>query len=337
MSGWWQRQTLRKRLAAHLALVIAAGALLLTVLSQGIYDIAVKDQENAIFSARVNEAKTLADMSDNIGVWASHYGGMWSQVARANLLDASTGSHVDQNCYASKSLDGRKDDVCYVLKNPALIQREVSDVTERSESRAKFRMTSDKFVNPNNAPNRFESAALESIRDSGKQEYYEVKGEELLYARRIVATNGCLQCHGVPEDAPALMRARYPLSKGYGYEVGKVVGVTSVRIPLDAVQKPPRIGLADALKRLGWPAWAGLGLLALAIANVFFDFSRNVVRSLRILTDSTVRARDAEVGQVVELPVFVKNEHQSANEIHRLSHAIKAFHEAFAITQRRKR
>jgi hypothetical protein len=335
MFTWWQQQSLRKRLALLLFLVLATGVVLLLAFTNSVYEIVRSDHEKALFSARISEARTLADMSDNVGTWAAHYGGMWSRVPTAKVTDPSVGNHLDQACFRRKA-DGEREDVCFLLKNPALIQREMSDVTERSPSQAKFRLTSDKFVNPSNAPNRFESAALEHMRENNAPEYYEVRGKELLFARRIIASESCLRCHGARDEAPMAMRVQYPLSKGYGYELGKIAGITSVRIPLKTTENTPKINYDDVIKRLGWPTWVGVGLLFLAIAFAFFDFGHNVARLLRILTRSAIKASEAEVGEVVEFPVFSANEFESKNEVHRLSHAIKVFHEALAIKQRHK-
>ena len=45
----------------------------------------------------------------------------------------------------------------FYSKNPALAQREFSEVVEKSSSPAKFRMTSHNFMNPVNKPDAFES------------------------------------------------------------------------------------------------------------------------------------------------------------------------------------
>ena len=94
------------------------------------------------------------------------------------------------------------------------MQRELSDITMASPAKAKFRMTSDRFMNPNNAPSEFDKVAMGVIRDSGASEYSEVRGGQLLYARRLIADKGCLKCHGAPASAPAAVTALYPGPQG---------------------------------------------------------------------------------------------------------------------------
>ena len=62
-------------------------------------------------------------------------------------------------------------------------------------------------MNPGNAPTEFDKVAMSTIRETGATEYSEVRGGQLLYARRLVAEKGCLRCHGVPSEAPAAVSA----------------------------------------------------------------------------------------------------------------------------------
>lgn len=83
-------------------------------------------------------------------------------------------------------------------KNPALVQRELSDITIASPARAKFRMTSDRYMNPNNAPSDFDKA-MNATRESGASEYSEVRGGQLLYARRLAADKAACAATAPPQ------------------------------------------------------------------------------------------------------------------------------------------
>ncbi|MCX8116272.1 MAG: DUF3365 domain-containing protein, partial [Burkholderiaceae bacterium] len=45
----------------------------------------------------------------------------------------------------------------------------------------------------------------------------------------------CLRCHGKPEEAPPSIRARYETA--YGYQVGDLRGVVSIKVPYDKFEK----------------------------------------------------------------------------------------------------
>jgi hypothetical protein len=331
--GWWSRQSLRTHFVVLTMLVLATGSFVAYTVARNVYQIIVEEQEKALFDAKLNEARSIADLMVNIGNWATHYNGLWARALKED--QDSVGSFLDQEC--TRKVDakaGKEEEVCYQRKNPALVQREVADVIEKSAMRAKPRIVSDKFVNPNNAPNRFELVALENIRQSGdsSSEYYERTSGQLLYAQKIIGTPGCLKCHGTPAAAPASMRDKYPLSNGYGYEVGKVVGLLSVRLPLDAVT-PVESNFSMVMRRLSTPVLVGFGAFVLTLLAVFVLYSRGVVSPLRRLTSVALAARDAELGEQVHFPRFAENEHESGNEIHQLSHAVKALHESLTISQ----
>ena len=78
-----------------------------------------------------------------------------------------------------------------------------------SPAKAKFRMTSDRFMNPNNAPSEFDKVAMNAIRRIRATEYSEVRDGRLLYARRLVAERAVCAATGCP-PAPAAVAALYP-------------------------------------------------------------------------------------------------------------------------------
>lgn len=187
----------------------------------------------------VNEARTVADMAENIGTWASRYKGVW--IDGKGLSDNQVGNVIDSKRYQlsenllSDDAVSREDHIAtFHRKNPALVQRELADISEQSNSRAKFRLTSDKYMNPSNSPDGFDKRAIRQIEKSGANEYYEVRGGQLRYARKVVAKESCLTCHGSPDKAPKTISMFYPGPQGYGYVVGGVAGVISVTTPYES-------------------------------------------------------------------------------------------------------
>lgn len=246
--------------------------------------------EALVVSRTVNESRTVADLAENVGRWASQYGGVH---ARTVGTDAKfPGNFLTRATFASTEGDGAtlqgartteaggssqeamKRVETYYWKNPALIQREVADVITASGSLSRYRLTARTVLNKNNAPNAFELEALDALqRAPEKPEYWVAKGGQVLYARAVVAQKSCLRCHTSPETAPEFIRtnAMFNGGGGYGYVEGKPVGLISVTVPLQA----PLQAVAGSLNGRIWAA-LGVGALALVwLLATLFSRPRN--------------------------------------------------------------
>lgn len=301
-----------------------------------------------------NQARTVADLVDNLGTWASKYGGLWARTtpmsskpvgdflerevvseqdaAAIEAAIAAVGStnkprsigEMNATAYTSPVV---KEVSSFVRKNPALIQRELSDVTKESTSKAKFRMTSDRFHNPNNMPTAFEMQAIEDIRRTGAEEYSAVQDGQMHYARKLVVQPGCMSCHDTVEKAPAIMKAKYPNSRGYGYKVGDVAGVISVAVPLD-------YGYQSFVRDLGKDAKIAIVGLAALIVLLIAYIQRSIIAKVRKLYLFADRASKAGPDEAIGNFEFVPHEAESHNEVHRLSAAVKRLHASFKIMHR---
>jgi hypothetical protein len=226
-------------------------------------------------SQAVAQARTVADMVENIGKWASNYRGLWVKNIKGQELDL--GSHLDTMVVTPSiannseiSAEEANALIQFHLKNPALIQREISDFTEKSSSTTKFRITSDKFMNPKNAPNRFETMAINEIRKNKSNEFYAISDGQLRYARALVTTEACMRCHDTPAKAPASVRDLYP-NQGYGYEIGTVSGVISVSVPYT-------FSTLELIKNLS--IWFWLSLSALVITVLFISRKKSAANPI---------------------------------------------------------
>ena len=267
-----------------------------------------------------NQARTVADMVDNFGQWATRYRGVWvKDDPRDPRLEV--GSFLEREASTMQGGDSTTapNAAAFHRKNPALVQRELSDITMASPAKAKFRMTSDRFMNPNNAPSEFDKVAMGVIRDSGASEYSEVRGGQLLYARRLIADKGCLKCHGAPASAPAAVTALYPGPQGYGYEEGKLAGVISVAIPLE-------FSFTGFIQRFDAQVWAALAAVGLGVVGLLVFIRQQVIVPVRSVRAFALAASSSEPGAKVEKVDFIEGEHTSANEIHELNTAVKAMH-----------
>jgi hypothetical protein len=257
-------------------LIVAAGAAMWTI------------GQSLVMRQTLSESRTVADMVENIGRWASQYGGVHAKtvgtdakipgnfltrsVYTVNSNDAGLlqGALVPQYNAEQAALSRVE---AYHWKNPALIQREVADVVAASGSKAVYRLTARTVLNANNAPDAFEKEALDVVAAAAERgektpEHWKVQGNTLLYARSVIAQSSCLRCHDTPEKAPEFLRtnAQFNGGGGFGYVSGKPAGLISVKVPLtdpwsELVTSAPKEGLAA----LGIAIAAAIWLAAAAL------------------------------------------------------------------------
>jgi len=248
-----------------------------------------------------SQAETVADNVDAFGSWVAQYGRVW---VRDN--DKSYLGHLGllQNEDPSATTP-RMTAVNFYSKNPALAQREFSEVVEHSASPAKFRLTSHNVMNPGNKPDGFEVGALRRIREGGLSEYYELSPSGFRYARAVLHKASCITCHGDPAAAPNDVKVRYGTQNGFGFKEGEVAGIISVRLPA-------RSFWDVALNVVGiWQLLMILG--AFVIAMLFMRFA--IVGRLKDLTASTQKI---SLGKPGELSV-AKVDPRSRNELDQLA------------------
>ena len=245
--------------------------------------------QTLVLRQTLSEGRTVADMVENIGRWASQYGGVHAKTTGTdakipgNFLTRAVYSVTDNDASVLqgaliKTATGEQAALqrveAYHWKNPALIQREVADVVAASGSKARFRLTARTVLNTNNAPEAFEREALDAVQAAAERgekapEYWKVQSGTLFYARSMVAQASCLRCHDKPETAPDFLRtnAQFNGGGGFGYVAGKPAGLISVKVPMaDAV---------DAMVRSApLQAWAALAVAALSFLWLLFNFWR---------------------------------------------------------------
>ena len=233
--------------------------------------------QSLVLKQTISESRTVADMAENIGRWASQYGGV--HVRTVGAAAKIPGNFLTRSVYSMSGADnqvlqGSKVEAAvaerdalerveaYHWKNPVLVQREVADVITASGSKARYRMTARTVLNKNNAPDAFEREALDAVQAAANdkpdgapaQEYWRVSGGRLLYARSMVAQASCLRCHDKPDNAPEFIRtnAQFNGGGGYGYVAGKPAGLISVSVPMASMEA--------ALQTLPPQVWAAIGL-----------------------------------------------------------------------------
>jgi len=100
-------------------------------------------------------------------------------------------------------------------------------------------------LNPTNKrdlADAWETAAIQSLAQSGAAEFTEVRtldrGRFDFIAVPIRITNdACLTCHSVPEAAPRIMIDTYGRGGGFGWKLNEVIGAQVVSVPMSVAQR----------------------------------------------------------------------------------------------------
>ena len=120
------------------------------------------------------------------------------------------------------------------------LSRIAKDFPNWSQSGIFFNNVSDKPRNPGNRADAYELEAMAWFRAHPKDEERLVEirgngGESFYHYTAPIWIEGyCLQCHGARENAPASVANAY--DSAYGYEVGDLRGVMSIKLPAERLR-----------------------------------------------------------------------------------------------------
>lgn len=109
-----------------------------------------------------------------------------------------------------------------------------------SKDKVTMRNVSDRPRNPLNKADEYEQKAMEYFRknpsDTSHLEKITKDDKRYFnYTYPIIIEEYCLKCHGEKNEAMPSIAKRYDAA--YGYKVGDIRGVTSVKIPIDGLEK----------------------------------------------------------------------------------------------------
>lgn len=237
---------------------------------------------------------------------------------------------------ASSYNESSKDIDTYNWKNSALVQREVSDVVEKSKSKAKFRITSNTVMNKNSAPTDFDKRALAKIKESydkekiiakdsspgpGSLEYHEVVNGKLMYARGTVTSNACLKCHTSLGKSPSFIQTNALFNKGggFGYKEGNIDSITSVVIPIGSIQ-------SSIFKSINSAGIASLILSLLAMSFIMVFVFRKIISPVDKLTKEAEKMATTQMNDSFSPELIASGipKNNTNNEVHKLTHSIVA-------------
>lgn len=151
------------------------------------------------------------------------------------------------------------------LKNPALVTRELSELSNIIGGDFSFHMASRNYINPINEPDEFEESALLFFKDTTKtsitKEFYKIEevnnNSYFRYFAPLFTKESCLHCHSQ-----------------HGYKKGDLRGGISVLLSTDRYQKAKRDNLVFFLES------AILSIIFLSIL-IFISLKRIVIKPLK--------------------------------------------------------
>jgi two-component system, NtrC family, sensor kinase len=157
-----------------------------------------------------------------------------------------------------------------VWRNPAMVTRELSELSRSMGGRVRFQVTSLDPVNPSNAPDDFERQALENLngrhRDSAYPEFVRFENidgvRHFRYFAPLYTESSCMSCHA-----------------SQGYRPGDVRGGVSIIIPTDHFT-------AATMDNLAVTVVGGVLTSALISFIIMLLMQRSVIRPLRRLEDA---------------------------------------------------
>ena len=256
-----------------------------------------------------NEAEAVADQVIAFRAWVAGSGMVWVNKLAPGFPDYLA---TRENFHGDT----------FYGKNPALATRELSTIANKSSLRATFLVTSDEYRQPANKPDSFERQAIETFKNDKSLKYVDgYQGGEYRYARPIFIKKSCLKCHGDPEDAPSEVIEKYGSKKAFGYKVGEVRGIVSVKLPSITWQ-----GLLPILSN---PIAIGLVVFAFLL-NLLFT-QRVIINRLKRLTDDATAIAKGKLST----PLLYTDPKKSNDEIDHAYHAVNLLKKSLNIILKR--
>lgn len=197
---------------AHLYKISAAMAVVLTVLvaSSLAWDIfSVRRHTEELAS---KEARSLFNKDYAFRLWAAKHGGVYVPIDAETPPNPNL-AHIPERDITTPS--GRT----LTLMNPAYMTRQImADFSALFNIRGKITTFPDKLLNPDNAPDAWELAALNAFQQGQAEisEFVELDDQPFLrFMRPLLIEQSCLKCHGVQ-----------------GYQMGELRGGIGVYVPM---------------------------------------------------------------------------------------------------------
>ena len=180
---------------------------------------------------------------------------------------------------------------------PAYSAREVFEHLRENSNYDEF-FYKEATLNPTNLRDKaddFEASIVEDFRqDANKTElhgYRVAQGRKIFYTARPLSVGkpSCLECHGVPEDAPQSMIEYYGPNNGFGWQLDEIVGAQIISVPASNV-----IGKANKAILLTLGVVSAIFALILIVMN--YLLSKQVVDPLRRMAKTAEEVSRGNMG-----------------------------------------
>ncbi len=240
------------RLTGKIILLIGLSTTLILTL---IFGILTAHYNKQIENTLLDNARILYKMVLTVRHWASDYGGV--------LVKKGPGTQINPFLPHPYVVTQKNDTL--VLRNPALITRELSQLSKKMIGDAFFHMASKKYLNPANKPDAFENKALSYFEThKGKKEFYgfERRNNHLYfrYFAPLYTERSCLSCHAKQ-----------------GYKEGDLRGGVSIHISAEGFKKAQQENKFFMLISL-------LGTIFILSTLLYFGLRKTIIRPIESLT-----------------------------------------------------
>lgn len=195
---------------------------------------------------------------------------------------------------------------------PAHASTLISDVfSKKVKDGISIRNVSDNSRNPKNVADAFEKDAMEYFRQNpdtkSLMKTIRQNNEDIFfYAAPIKVEAYCISCHGKKEEVLHYIAKKYDTA--FGYEVGDIRGVTSIKIPKQSI--------SDATMSIFWSNtafnWSVMLVLLASIYYVIRELTLKDVQAKEIL-QSEVNKKTADLQKTTDGATCKFNPHQVAN------------------------
>ena len=201
----------------------------------------------------LKEARAYSQEITLMRQWIANHGGVYVE-----MRPGVTVNPYLKEISPFKTTIQDQDQKRYVLKNPAMVTREISAMA-REERIFSFHITSLEPINPLNKPDTFEAESLREFR-SGKQEAYRFDNQDdeviFRYIFPLSVKESCLACHAAQ-----------------GYKLGDIRGGISVTIPAS--------GIINQIKRSKIHIISFAVFILLIITAIVLFISSHLIRNLK--------------------------------------------------------
>lgn len=222
-----------------------------------------RNHEELVIEQLDQQAKALFKQIVLTRKWIADHGGIFVEMLPWNEPNPYLSEPVIQD------LSGKR----YMKESPAMVTKELSQYAKK-KGMYSFNITSLKLINPENAPDEFEKAALiefesghikelSTIEKIGPSSFYR-------YIAPLYTEEACLKCHA-----------------HQGYKVGDVRGAISVSVPMDSSLKMMQTGRKAM-------AYASIATISVLILVLFIMMKELVLRPVQDLKTSMQRFSKGE-------------------------------------------